>query len=172
MPNFELRDYQENDVAELYEAIEESRAHVSRWMPWLTPDYSIKETEEWVNLVLTSREKGDSFEFLITDSSDGSLVGLCGLNLLNKENLFCNIGYWVRHSRLGEGAAVAGLRLLRNYAFSETELRRLEIVIAEGNTYSRAVAETSGATYEGLLRKRLKIRETSHDAHMFAFIRD
>ena len=49
-------------------------------------------------------------------------------------------------------------------------LRRLEVVVADGNDASRAVAEKLGGVHEGLQRMRLRVGEASHDAHMYALL--
>jgi RimJ/RimL family protein N-acetyltransferase len=61
---------------------------------------------------------------------------------------------------------------VRNWAFESTELVRLEIVVATGNTASHRVAEKVGAIREGVLRRRLLLHGHPHDATMFSLIRD
>ncbi len=170
MSTFAIRPYQPDDVDGVYAAADESRDHVARWMGWMTPGYSREDARAWVNQAVESWEQGESYEHVIIDAKDGSIVGSCGLNFLNRANGFCNLGYWVRTSRIGEGAARQASLLLRDFGFGILKLNRLEIVIADGNDHSRAVAEGVGATYEGLLRMRLMIAETVHDAHLYALL--
>jgi len=171
MSRFSVRPYLPGDVEAVFEASSESIAHVSPWMGWLTPAYTREDAEIWVNKAVS--EWGiDSYEHLIIDSADGSIVGSCGLNHLDRINRYCNLGYWVRSSRLKEGAAHAATLLLRDFGFTVAGMNRLEIVVATGNVPSRKVAESVGALYEGLQRKRLCVGETSHDSHMFALIRE
>jgi len=113
-----------------------------------------------------------SYEHLIIDETTGTVAGCCGLNHLDRVNRFCNLGYWVRSSYLRQGAAKAGTLLLRDVGFSLAGMNRLEIVVAAGNVPSRKVAESVGAIYEGILRKRLCVGEISHDSHLFALIRE
>jgi predicted enzyme related to lactoylglutathione lyase len=89
---------------------------------------------------------------------------------LNRVNGVCNLGYWVRSSRLGEGAAWQAALLLRDFGFGTLGLNRLEIVVADGNHFSRKVAESTGAVYEGLQQLRLKVGEISHDAHVYTLL--
>lgn len=170
MSTFQIRPYRLDDLDEVYTAATESREIISRWMGWMTPDYSREDAAKWVEHAVTSWENGDAYEHLIIDSADGAIAGACGLNLLNLTNGVCNLGYWVRVSRIGRGAARQAALLLRDFGFGTVGLNRLEIVVADGNTYSRKVAESTGATYEGLQRLRLKVGDISHDAHMYALL--
>lgn len=170
MPAFEIRPYRLDDVEEVYAAADESRQHVGRWMSWMTPGYSIEDTRNWVQHAVDAREKGEAYEFLIIDSQTHAIVGSCGLNLFNKDNRFCNLGYWVRASRLGQGAARQATLALRDFGFSQLKLNRIEIVVADGNLPSQHVAQSVHALYEGLLHKRLTNQDRVYDAHMYALI--
>ena len=171
MSSFKIRQYQLNDVAEVYAAADESREHVGKWMSWMTPNYAQTDAHRWVEHAVTSWEKGSEYEHVIVDAK-GSVVGACGLNNLNRNDLVCNLGYWVRTSRLGEGAAREAALLLREFGFRTLHFNRLEIVVAVGNSYSRHVAESVGAHHEGIQRMRIKVGEVAHDAHMYAFINE
>lgn len=170
MSTFQIRPYRRDDLDEVFTAATESREIISRWMGWMTADYSREDAAKWVEHAVDSWERGDEYEHLIIDSKDGSIAGACGLNLLNRINGVCNLGYWVRVSRIGRGAARQAALLLRDFGFGTVGLNRLEIVVADGNTYSRKVAESTGATYEGLQRLRLKVGGISYDAHMYALL--
>lgn len=165
-----IRPYRLEDIDAVYAAADESRDHIAKWMGWMTPDYTRKDAERWVEHAVASWESGLSYEHLIIDAENGLIVGSCGLNHLNRVNGVCNLGYWVRASRLGEGAARQAALLLRDFGFGTVGLNRLEIVVAVGNPYSRKVAESTGAVYEGIQRLRLKVGEISHDLHMVAFL--
>jgi RimJ/RimL family protein N-acetyltransferase len=63
-------------------------------------------------------------------------------------------------------------KLICNFAFDILKLNRIEIVIAEENIISQRVAEKLGAKKEGLLRKRLTVRDIIYDAYLFSLILD
>jgi ribosomal-protein-serine acetyltransferase len=170
MSTFSIRPYRLEDIDEVYAAADESREHVARWMGWMTPDYARQDTERWVETAIGAWEQETAYEHLIIDTADGAIVGSCGLNLLNRVNGVCNLGYWVRASRIREGAARQAALLLRDFGFGTLGLNRLEIVAAVGNEPSRRVAASTGALYEGIQRLRLKVGEVSHDAHLFALL--
>lgn len=170
MNPFSIRRYRLEDIDEVYAAADESREHVARWMGWMTPGYCREDARMWVEHAVDSWERGDAYEHVIIAREDGSIAGSCGLNHLDRVNGYCNLGYWVRASRIGEGAARQAALLLRDLGFGTLGLNRLEIVVAVENTFSRKVAESTGAVYEGVLQLRLKVGGVSHDAHMFALL--
>ena len=170
MSTFTIRPYRLEDIDAVYAAADESREHIAKWMGWMTPAYSREDAVKWVEHAVASWERGTEYEYLIIDAADGSIAGSCGLNHLNRVDGVCNLGYWVRKSQLGRGAARQAALLLRDFGFGTVGLNRLEIVVAVGNPFSRKVAESTGAVYEGILRLRLMVGEISHDSHLFAFL--
>jgi len=167
---FWLRPCEESDGEAVFEAIVESRQRVGAWMDWLTPAYTLTDSIGWGRSAAENWNKGASYEFVIIDSRDGGISGCCGLNLINRKDLVCNLGYWVREAKLRQGAAFEASQLLREFGHGIVGLQRLEIVIADGNTASRGVAEKLGAVYEGKLQKRVRVGGFSRDAHMYALL--
>jgi ribosomal-protein-serine acetyltransferase len=169
---FTIRPYRLEDVAEVYAAADESREHIGKWMSWMTPGYSENDAQSWVAHAGAAWKNEAEFQHVIIDANDHSIVGSCGLNRLNRIVAVCILGYWVRASRLGEGAARQATLLLREFGFQTLSFNRLEIVVAVGNLPSQRVAESVGAQFEGVQRKRLRVGEVPHDARMHAFINE
>ncbi len=165
-----LRPSQSGDIASLYEAVRESIAEVSVWMPWCHPDYSIEESTIWVESQPEIWEKGTGYEFAITDYASGSYLGCCGINRIQRDWGLANLGYWVRTSQTKKGVATAATLLLARFAFTELKLGRIEIVVEVDNRASQRVAEKAGATKERVLRNRLTKNGNPCDAVMFSLI--
>jgi ribosomal-protein-serine acetyltransferase len=168
---FELRPYSTGVEAELFAAAIASRESIERWMGWLHPGYELDDCKWWVESSIISWDVGSSFEFVIFDTVDGSAVGSCGLNAINRLDLVCNLGYWVNSEKRRLGAATQATQLIWQFGIEQAGLNRLEIVVARGNVASRRVAEKVGALYEGVLRDRLRVGERVFDAHMYACLR-
>ncbi|MCB1232867.1 MAG: GNAT family N-acetyltransferase [Verrucomicrobiae bacterium] len=170
MPTFRLQEYRPEYLDRYFAAVDESRNHVGRWMDWLTPEFTKETAREWFATCDANRAAGVSQEFLLVDTDNDSVVGACGLNQCSEIYRMANLGYWVRASRLREGAASAGVTALRELGFNQLNLNRIEIVVAVGNTASQRVAKRAGAIEEGVLRARLIIGDIAHDAKMYSFI--
>lgn len=158
------------DDRAIWEAARESLTELRVWMPWAHQNYAIEETRSWLTAQIQGFHQRTTFEFAIV-GDDGTYLGGCGLNQLDPLNQRANLGYWVRSSATGKGVATAATRLTRDWGFDNTDLARLEVLVAVGNLASRRVAEKSGAVYEGILRSRLLVHGTRHDAAMYAFVR-
>ena len=165
-----LRPYRMSDNRESYQAIKESAAEKSAWLPFTQKDYSIKENGEWIKKRPDDWKKGKSYEFAICDAKDGTIIGGCGLNGVDQMNRRANLGYWVRTSHTGQGVAVAATLLLAKWGFKALKLTRIEILVATGNERSLRVAEKVGAKREGILRNRLIMRDRPHDAVMHSLV--
>ena len=155
----------------MLEAARESVAEMQPWMPWCHSDYSLKESRAWLELQVPAFEARAAFEFAIV-SLDGLYLGGCGLNHIDGENHRANLGYWVRSTATKRGVATSAVRAVRDWAFDQTDLIRLEIVVATGNVSSQRVAVKAGAVREGTLRRRLLLHGIPHDATMFSFTRN
>jgi RimJ/RimL family protein N-acetyltransferase len=170
MEGIRIRPYEPDDSAGLYAAALESVADVFPWLPWCHPGYSLAEAEEWTRSRPRLFKDGEAYDFVIADAS-GRFLGACGLNQINRDHRFANLGYWVRSSDTGRGLASAAVGHLAAFAFSQTDVLRLEIICAVGNTRSQRAAEKSGATREGVLRDRLFLHGQSHDAVVYSIVR-
>ncbi len=166
-----IRPYEPHDVAPLFEAAAESIAELFPWLPWCHPGYHFEEAQAWVEQQVPAFASGAKYEFAILSGS-GRFLGGCGLNLIDRGHLRANLGYWVRSSEVGKGVATAAVREVAHWAFQNTDLVRLEILVAVGNLKSQRVAEKAGAWREGVLRRRLFINGVHHDAVVFSLLRE
>lgn len=170
MAKLSIRPYQPDNAEELYEAARESVAEVQPFLPWCHPDYVIDEARSWIKLQVDQFKSGNEYQFVIV-SNEGKFLGGCGLNGIDRENRRANLGYWIRSTETRRGAATAATRLLAQWAFKNTDLNRLEIIVSTMNVASLGVAERAGAVREGTLRSRLMLHGVAHDAVVFSYIR-
>lgn len=165
-----LREPATEDAEALLAAVRESLPELSPWMPWATPAYDRDGARAWIEDAKMHRIAGTAHEFFIVGGAD-RIVGTCGVNRVDPANRRANLGYWVRSSEAGRGVAPEATRRLVEWVFSHTDLHRLEIVAALGNTRSQRVAEKAGAEREGILRTRLWLHGQPHDAVAYSIIR-
>jgi ribosomal-protein-serine acetyltransferase len=168
--NIKIRPYRTGDADALFEAARESIEEVFPWLSWCHPEYMISEAHEWVATQVELFAKGAQYEFVVVSEAQDYL-GACGLNHLDSINRSANLGYWVRTSAAGQGVASTAARSLVEWAFSNTEIERIEIVAAVTNKQSQAVAEKAGAFREGIARSRLFVHDRFHDAVIYSIIK-
>lgn len=165
-----LRPPNSEDAPDILEAVQASRPALSEWMDWYNPEFSLETAKEWLQTLEAAWEKGNNYQFAIIDQEHQQFLGSCGINHINTTYRFANLGYWIRSDRTGEGLATETTRLLAKFGFQQLGLQRIEIVTAVENGASRRVAEKSGATYEGILRRRMKLGGKHIDAAMYSLI--
>jgi ribosomal-protein-serine acetyltransferase len=165
-----IRPYRDDDAPRLHEAARESVADVFPWLAWCHPQYALEDAAAWAGSREALARQSLEYHFVIADEQDRFLGG-CGINQINRIHRFGNLGYWVRTSAAGRGVAASAVALCADFAFRHTDLVRLEIVCASGNRRSQRVAEKAGAVREGVLRDRLLLQGTLHDAVMYSIVR-
>jgi RimJ/RimL family protein N-acetyltransferase len=168
-----LRRFRFDDAASMVEAARESAEQVEPWMPWCHSRYSIEEARTFIASAEGAWDGKTAYEMAIVRSGEpgAGILGVCGLNQIRPGGQVANIGYWVRTSATGAGVATEAVRRLARFAFAESELLRLEIVVAVGNRASARVAEKAGAVLEGIVLDRLQLHGRSHDAWVYVLLR-
>ncbi|KPK65209.1 MAG: hypothetical protein AMK73_03650 [Planctomycetes bacterium SM23_32] len=164
----QLRFLTEADAPAHCEAVNESVAEVSKWLPWAHAGYSEEESRDWIAAQPEARESGQAYEFGIFDEPSGRFLGCCGVNHVDPQNGGANVGYWVRTSATGRGVCTAAARLAVLFGLEELGLQRIEITAAIENAASRRVAEKLGARREGVMRKRFRIEGRPMDGVLYS----
>tara|TARA_R110002049_G_scaffold50370_3_gene143081 strand:+ start:122127 stop:122690 length:564 start_codon:yes stop_codon:yes gene_type:complete len=162
-----IRRYVESDIDSILEAVLESRHELSQWMSWCHQNYNRDDAESWVNSRAKAWNDREEWGFVIVDERD-RFLGTCGIHRIDLRNGLGEMGYWVRSSMTRQGIATAAAKAIAQWAFTEMELHRIEILTSTANRASQVVAERAGAVHEGTLRERLRVHERWHDAELFA----
>ena len=166
-----IRPYDERDVRAMFEAARESIAEMHPWMPWCHQDYKLEESADWVHSRADQWALDQEYAFVVEDLATRRLLGGAGLNQFDRANQRANLGYWIRTSAAGRGAATRATRLIAVFGFDYLDLERIEILAAVGNDGSQRVAEKVGASREGILRNRLLLHGQMYDALLYSILR-
>lgn len=142
--HFVMRAFNESDAAAFSQAVNQSLDTLLPWMTWAHGGYTEGEARLWFHLTHLQRQQGSANELGLF-ASDGRLLGGAGIRYSSDPLIPCSIGYWVRSSEQRQGIASEAVRRLAKEAFDKMELDKIEILVAENNAASRAVAEKVGA---------------------------
>ncbi|HYU31956.1 MAG TPA: GNAT family N-acetyltransferase [Thermoanaerobaculia bacterium] len=170
-PHITLRPYRVEDAPALHEAVLSSVAEIRPFGSWCHAGLTLDDLRAWIEAQVQAYENLSAFEHAIV-AEGGALLGGCGLNQIDDVNRRANLGYWVRSSATRRGVATEAIRQLVEWAFANTDLVRLEVLVAADNLASLRAAEKAGAVREGVLRSRLLLHGTAHDAVLFSFVRE
>ncbi len=165
-----LRAFQFGEEHVLHRAVQESLPELEPWMSWANAAYTLETAQSFIALTRASWANSSMFAFAIIEEKTGEFLGGCSLSYIHPVYHFCNLGYWVRTPKRGQGIAGRAANLIARFAFDKVKLIRAEIVIAVGNVASVKVAQKLGAHDEGISLNRMTINEKVCDAHMFSLL--
>lgn len=165
-----IRKFLPSDIDGFYEAVIESIDHVSPWLPWCTPEYSRQHAESWVMSAEEAWSSGEDYRFIIECKQSKKILGSVGFNHINTMHRIANLGYWVRRSALGQGVTLKAAQRAIQFAFSEMNIHRIEVIVLPNNIASLAIAHKLGGKHEGTLRNKLHLHGQSYDAECFSII--
>ncbi len=149
--NLELRLLEERHAAELFALIEQNRAYLREWMPWLDNNITIADTQEFIKARLERFAENNGLQVSIVYRNQ--LAGQIGFHSIDWLNKKTEIGYWLGAAFQGKGLMTKACHALVSYAFDELELNRVEIRCATENKRSRAIPERLRFTQEGTARE-------------------
>ena len=164
----ELRLLEEKDAAEMFALIEQNRAHLRHWLPWL--DMTISMQDE-INFIHHSEQQYIRSQGLTCAIiHHGSIAGSIGYNSIDWQNRKTEIGYWLGAAFEGKGLMTQACEELIQFAFSVLELNKVEIRCATGNNRSCAIPQRLGFTREGIIRQAEWLYDHYSDLELYGLL--
>jgi ribosomal-protein-serine acetyltransferase len=139
-----------SDAEELCELISANSNYLRQWMPWVDSTNNVAHSENFIRSTLQQFANNEGFAAAICE--DDRIIGIVGLNRIDRDNRIGYIGYWLAKHYQGKGIMTSSCQLLINYAFDTLNLNRLVITCATENQRSRAIPLRLGFTHEGIIR--------------------
>lgn len=72
--NIVIRRDKEADAKEFQQAVLESVEHLSRWLSWCTPTYSIEDAQAWASGAVQMWSAGTDYRFVTEDSDSHRIM--------------------------------------------------------------------------------------------------
>lgn len=154
-----LRPFEVDDAAALHEALSESIGELRRhlwFLPWVSQEQTLATAQARCRAAQESFLLRTDLPYLAFNKDSGRLVGSVGLHRTDWNEPKTEVGYWIRSSEVGNGYASEGVKVLADWALSELQAIRVELVTLEDNAASRAVAARCGFNLEGVHRNVLR----------------
>jgi ribosomal-protein-serine acetyltransferase len=146
-----LRLHEERHAEELFKLVDENRAHLRPWLPWVDANKSPEDTRRFIRQMLIKLADGKEYGFGILDRD--TLVGAVGLDVV-EEAMEAEVGYWLSEDCQGRGIVSRATQALVRFSFVDLGLNVAVIKCAVDNIRSRAIPERLGFTLEATLRER------------------
>jgi ribosomal-protein-serine acetyltransferase len=161
-----LKPWNMADAILLTEAITESLPDLRRYISWMSPNWSIETSNDYIERTIQANQKNwRAFAIYHGNRFIGSI------SLILKDNRG-TVGYWVRSSERRKGYCLKALNLLILYAFDTMGTEYLKFVIDVDNIISIDLVKKIGASLFKIMSDRLESDEGKHDAAIYRLYRD
>ena len=165
----DLRLPDEQYATELYNIINTQRPYLGKWLPWVQHTNSVEDSRNFLKesrLFSKGGQKLTTFIFY-----EKKIAGSLGLVSISKAHDYAELGYWLNESLQGKGIMTKAVNRLIDYCFQHTDLHRLVIKVAKGNSKSLAIPQKLGFKHEGTIRENLKLHGEYIDTELFSFLK-
>lgn len=164
----QLHLFQQHHALKLFQLVEENRAHLRQWLPWVDDMTSPYQFETIIPLWL--KQYAESNGLNVGIFYKGELVGSIALQQIDWYNLSTSIGYYLAKKAERCGVMTRSVKALLNYAFFRLGLNRIEIRCGEFNQKSRAIPERLSFTMEGKIRDGEQLYGRFHDILIYGML--
>lgn len=165
--SLKLRD--KEDAERVFELVQNNRAYLREWLPWVDTTLSPKNSEEYIAECKKGFEEKTNADFGVI--YEGQIVGSLGFHEIDKKNERAEIGYWLSEDAQGKGIITACVKKLLEFGFEELGLNRIEIKCATSNIKSRAIPERLDFILEGTQRQIHKLNGKFQDGLSFSILK-
>jgi RimJ/RimL family protein N-acetyltransferase len=150
--------------------IEDNRAHLTPWLPWVESIVDVPTATAWLRNY-ADKQANDAGRILgIWRGAE--LLGGVLFRTFDAESGGCEIGSWLGSGTEGKGLMTRAARILLDWAFGVRGMTRVCWQTSPENKRSIAVAERIGMTREGVLRKAYAYQGVHHDVVVLAILAD
>ncbi|MBI4428981.1 MAG: GNAT family N-acetyltransferase [Ignavibacteriales bacterium] len=143
-----VRVLQMSDADQLFAVTDRNREHLRAWLPWVDSNQNLLDTRRFIQSVVDQFKANEGFQCGIWHK--GSFAGVVGFHRIDWMNKNVEIGYWLAKEFEGKGLMTKSCRVLVDYAFHESKLKRVQIRCATRNTKSCRIPERLGFRKEGI----------------------
>ncbi len=151
-----VRPLRPGDGAVIFDAVEESRAEIGPWLPWVEKTRTPDDSEAAARRGAARWLLREDLMVGLWDRETGRYLGGSGLHRIDWAVPSFEIGYWLRTSAWGRGYVSEAVQVLCRFAFETLGANRVEIRCDLRNTRSAAVPTRLGFTQEACLRNDVR----------------
>jgi ribosomal-protein-alanine N-acetyltransferase len=159
------------DAAELARLLRENRENLAPFEPQRPDGYFTDEGQAAVVAdLLRDHERGAALPHVVL-GADGRVAGRVTLtNVVRGAFRSCSVGYWVDSAQRGRGLATAAVASVKEIAFAEMGLHRIEAGTLLHNVASQQVLRRNGFVPFGVARDYLHVGGRWQDHVLFQIL--
>ena len=156
------------DGTELWDAVEASRWHLERWLPWVPFNNAPEASVRYAEACVSDWDGGRAVRFAIRDRQSRELLGVVGLDSCVHLHRSCELGYWLKREATGRGIMTEAARACVEFAFARMAVHRIRCAAATDNSASLRDIARLGFRFEGIARQAELVGSRWLDHAIFA----
>ncbi|OAH59241.1 MULTISPECIES: GNAT family protein [Bacillaceae] len=126
------------------------------------------QAKEMINFLNELSAQNKAMRYTIIEAKTNQILGSCGFNTLDYENMKAEIGYDLDSTFWGNGYGTEAVSCLVDYAFEHLNFIRIEAKVEPENLNSIKVLQKLGFTFEATLRKSEKSKDRFIDLNTYS----
>lgn len=164
----ELRLLEERHAKALFATVNQERAHLRQWLPWV--DSTLVEDDSLTFIRASLEQFASNTGFAAGIWNRERLIGVLGTHKISWLNRSVELGYWIAQEHQGKGIVTGACRVAITHLFGELDLHRVQIRCATGNAKSCAIPKRLGFAHEGTVREAEVVNGKYLDLHIFGML--
>jgi len=158
-PELTLKVLEICDSQTIYDAMNQNRYYLRKWLPFVDMTRSENDTRSFVKSIVDDVERRQEVFTIWYKNEFCGLVGLKDIDYLNRK---IEIGYWLIEKMTGKGIMIQTVEKLIDFIYQTLDMNRIQIKCGVENNKSSAIPKKLEFTLEGIERQGEK--------HHFHFI--
>ena len=157
-----------SDGPELWAAVDGSRWHLERWLPWVPFNNTPDASQRYAEACAADWDAGRAVRFAVRDVQQRELLGVVGLDSCVHLHRACELGYWLKREATGRGMMTDAAKACVDFAFKRMGVHRIRCAAATDNYQSLRVIARLGFRFEGISRQAEYVGNRWLDHAVFA----
>ena len=141
------------DGPELWEAVDGSRWHLERWLPWVPFNNTPEASQRYAEACAADWDAGRAVRFCIRDRQTRELLGVVGLDSCVHLHRSCELGYWLQPRSDRPRPDDRSSARCVDFALRRMGVHRIRCAAATDNYPSLRVIARLGFRFEGMARQ-------------------
>ncbi len=167
-PRLVLVPIETSDGADLWTAVDGSRWHLERWLPWVPFNNTPEASQRYAEACAADWDAGRAVRLAIRDRGTREFLGVVGLDSCVHLHRSCELGYWLKREGTGKGLMTEAARGIADFALHRMGVHRIRCAAATDNYQSLRVIARLGFRFEGIARQAEFVQNRWLDHAVFA----
>jgi ribosomal-protein-serine acetyltransferase len=150
----------------MFEAVDSSRAHLLRFLPWVDFLKSVDDEAKWIGGCVRAWKERTQFVYAMF-LADGTYIGNIDAHHIDWNHHRVELGYWIAKEHEGHGYVGESVCALEQKLFA-VGFHRIEIRCNTRNKRSSNIPRRNGYKFEGTLRQDAVENGRYRDTMVFA----